>query len=329
MKILVYRISSIGDIVLTTPVVRCLRKNFPEAEIHYLTRQRYADVVKYNSNINKIHLVEKSPMEILSVLKNEKFDYFVDLHKNIRSKRLRFALRVKYSSFPKLNFRKWLLTKFKINTMPDIHIVDRYFKAVAGLGVENDGLGLDYFLPANAMPAISDTLPDKYIVVAIGGTFATKRYPTTLVAQFAALSPLPVVLIGGVSEKMDAEFIEKSVSENVVNLCGALSLSESAWIIQNAELVVSNDTGMMHIAAAFKKQIVSLWGNTVPAFGMYPYYPNDMKNRFEILENTNLKCRPCSKLGFDKCPKGHFDCMNKIDPNLILKFVRDKCDCLN
>jgi len=201
--------------------------------------------------------------------------------------------------------------------MPDIHIVDRYFEAVAGLGVENDGLGLDYFLPANAFPAIVSSLPEKFVAFAIGGTFATKRYPSSLAAQFAALSPLPVVLLGGVSEKTDAEIIEKAASGNVVNLCGALSLSESAWILQNAELVVSNDTGMMHIAAAFKKPIVSLWGNTVPAFGMYPYYPNDMENRFEILENTKLKCRPCSKLGFDKCPKGHFECMMMISPKSI------------
>lgn len=318
MKILVYRISSIGDIVLTTPVLRCLRKHFPDAEIHYITRIQYADVLKNNPYINKIHLVGKSPMEILPALKNEKFDYFVDLHKNIRSKRLRFALKAKYRSFPKLNFRKCLLTKFKIDTMPKVHIVDRYFEAVAALGVENDGLGLDYFLSENAQPNIASSLPEKYIVVAIGGTFATKRYPATLVARFASASPFPVVILGGNAEKTNAEKIQKSVSENVFNFCGLLTLSESAWLIQNAQVVVSNDTGMMHIAAAFKKPLVSLWGNTVPAFGMYPYFPLGMENRYAILENNNLKCRPCSKLGYDKCPKGHFDCMMKIAPQSVV-----------
>jgi ADP-heptose:LPS heptosyltransferase len=320
MKILVYRISSIGDIVLTTPVVRCLRKQLQNAEIHYLTRKKYSDILKNNPDIDKLHLIEKSPLEIVAELKMEKFDYFIDLHRNIRSKRLNWVLHTKYSTFPKLNFRKWLLTKFKINRLPNIHIVDRYFRAVAPLGVRNDYQGLGIFVPKSTT-IIPIDLPEKYIAFAIGGTFATKRYPVDLIIEFAQQSPLKLVLLGGDSEKEAAETIVQASPLNTVNACGRLSLLQSAEVIQNADVVVSNDTGMMHIAAAFKKPLVSLWGNTVPGFGMYPYYPAGQESSFVILENNELTCRPCSKLGFKECPKGHFDCMMKILPESIVAAI--------
>ncbi|HBG71689.1 MAG: hypothetical protein A2W93_06740 [Bacteroidetes bacterium GWF2_43_63] len=322
MKILVYRISSIGDIILTTPVVRCLKKQHPDAEIHYITRKRYAETMSSNPYISKLWLVKKSPLEILDELKAEKFDYMIDLHRNWRSQRLMAHLNTKYYTFNKLNIRKWIFTKLKINLLPDIHIVDRYFRAVRKLQVVNDEEGLDFFFPKDYNPEITKNLPDKYIALAIGGTYATKRYPAEQIIEFVKSMSLPVILLGGKSENETAGLIEKSCSEKIINLCDKLSLTESAAVIGKSKIVISNDTGMMHIAAALHKPLISIWGNTVPAFGMYPYFPEGLENRSEIVENKNLRCRPCSKLGYKKCPKEHFRCMKDISPMLVAEKAR-------
>jgi len=322
MKILVYRISSIGDIILTTPVVRCLKKQHPDAEIHYITRKRYAETMSANPYISKLWLVKKSPLEILDELKAEKFDCLIDLHRNWRSQRLMAHLNIKYYTFDKLNIRKWIFTKLKINLMPDIHIVDRYFRAVKKLHVVNDEEGLDFFFPKDFNSEFRKNLPEKYIAFAIGGTYATKRYPTAQIIEFVKSAPVPVVLLGGKSEQEDASYIKASNAEKVINLCNELSLTESAAVIDKARLVISNDTGMMHIAAALHKPIISIWGNTVPAFGMYPYFPEGLEAKSEIIENKNLRCRPCSKLGYKKCPKEHFSCMKDISPELIAEKAR-------
>lgn len=322
MKILVYRISSIGDIILTTPVVRCLKKQHPDAEIHYITRKRYAETMSSNPYISKLWLVNKSPMEILDELKAEKFDCMIDLHRNWRSERLMAHLKIKYYTFNKLNIRKWIFTKLKINLLPDIHIVDRYFRAVRKLKVMNDEEGLDFFFPQDLKPEIRENIPDKYVAFAIGGTFATKRYPAAQIIDFVNSISFPVILLGGKSECDAADEIKKKCPEKVINLCNKLSLTESAVIMNKARLVVSNDTGMMHIAAALHKPLISIWGNTMPAFGMYPYFPEGLEARSEIIENKNLKCRPCSKLGYKKCPKEHFKCMKEISPMLIAEKAR-------
>ena len=325
MKILVYRISSIGDIILTSPVVRCLKKQRPDAEIHYITRKRYAETMAQNPYISKLWLVEKSPLEILNKLKSEKFDCLIDLHRNWRSQRLIAHLNIKYYTFNKLNIRKWIYTKLKINLMPDIHIVDRYFRAVRKLRVVNDEEGLDFFFPKDFKLEIKKSLPEKYIAFAIGGTFTTKRYPVSHIIEFVKSAQVPVVILGGKSEQEDALHIEASNTEKVINLCNELSLTESAAVIDKAQLVISNDTGMMHMAAALHKPIISIWGNTIPAFGMYPYFPKGLEKKSEIIETKNLRCRPCSKLGYKKCPKKHFKCMKDISPELIAEKARRFC----
>lgn len=319
MKILIYRLSSIGDIVLTSPVIRCLKKAFPEAEIHYLTRKKYAELLSTNPYIDYLHLVDHSAKEIINKLKSEKFDYLIDLHRNIRSISTRFSLKTKYSTFPKLNFKKFLFTKFKINKMPNLHIVDRYFKAVEFLNVKNDGQGLDLFIEKKTTLPENLIIEKNYISFAIGATYETKRYPISLIKEFIEKATLPVYIIGGVKEKKDGEFLQKGSKGKAVSLCAMLSLQQSALLIKQSSLHISNDTGMMHFAAALKKPLLSIWGNTVPDFGMYPYYPEELKNQYSIIERKDLSCRPCSKLGYHTCPKKHFKCMNEISPNQILE----------
>lgn len=312
-KVLIIRFSSIGDIVLTTPVVRCLKKQL-DAEVHYLTKQTYLPLLETNPYLDKIFTIENKVTEVLPVLKQERYDCVLDLHKNFRSLHVRIALGVKTFSFQKLNFEKWLLVNFKVNRLPDIHIVDRYLAAAAPLGIENDGRGLDYFLPE---PGKFELPPSPYVAFAIGAAHQTKRLPPGKMIEICRGIRLPVVLLGGKNEAAEGAQVAREAGTHVTNLCGKLSLHESAALIRLAEKIITHDTGMMHIAAAFQKEILSVWGNTVPAFGMYPYF-GEAGGKNTIFEVKKLPCRPCSKIGFEKCPKGHFRCMNDIDTGKVV-----------
>lgn len=316
VKVLVIRFSSIGDIVLTTPVVRCLKQQLEgDVEIHYLTKKVYGSLLEESPYITQIHTIEKSTNELNDVLQKEQFDYIVDLHRNLRSSRIKRKLDSLSFTFDKLNWQKWLLVNFKINRMPQIHIVDRYLNAVKALGITNDGKGLDYFLPKSIEQGIQKLGLNfsEYTVIVLGATHATKRLPLHQLKSLAQSVSGKLVLIGGKDDEASGEEIQAIDPERIFNAAGKTSLHESAYIIKNTLQVYTHDTGMMHIAAAFQKKIISIWGNTVPEFGMYPYLNEVNKDSFTIIENKNLSCRPCSKIGFDKCPKGHFKCMEELN----------------
>ena len=316
-KFLIIRFSSIGDIVLTTPVVRCLRKKYPNAQIHFLTKVAFAPIVQANPNIDKVFAIEKSTKSVVEKLKKEGYHHIIDLHKNLRSKKVIMALGVKATSFPKLNVEKFLMVKFKMNRLPKIHIVDRYFEAVKSLAINNDKEGLDFFIPEQEKIAAKN-LPPQYNALVIGAAHKTKSLTTPQLIKIAKESILPVLLIGGKKETEIANEIIKVVGENAINTCGEYNLYQSASVIQQASCVITPDTGMMHIASAFNKKIISVWGNTIPAFGMYPYMPQQ-PNAFKIFEVKELSCRPCSKIGFDECPKKHLKCILDIDVDGIVK----------
>lgn len=321
-KILIIRLSSIGDIVLTTPVVRCIKQQVPGCELHFLTKAKFADVLKYNPYIDKLILLGDSLSETISDLRAERYDFIVDLHKNIRSLLIRLSLRVPSASFNKLNFKKFLLTKFHIDRMPKVHIVDRYFAAAKRLNVENDGQGLDFFFSdeeKNTNLPLPEAFRSNYVAIAVGAQHFTKIYPAEKVGELCRmLYPNKVVLIGGKTDIERGKQIVAMSQGNVINACGQLSLRQSALVLWRSDVVIANDTGMMHIAAALRKPVVSIWGGTVPQFGMYPYMPKGLEYLSQIIENKQIKCRPCHKLGREKCPKGHFKCMNEINVNQII-----------
>jgi ADP-heptose:LPS heptosyltransferase len=312
LKILVVRFSSIGDIVLTTPVVRMLKKQL-NAQVHFLTKSAYVSLLKNNPYIDSVYQIQNSITEVIPDLKKEKYDYVIDLHSNLRTQILKFRLGVAAKSFNKLNMEKFMLTNFKLDNMPKIHIVDRYLETVKHLGIKNDNQGLDFFLSANDKLDIS-IFPKNYIVFVIGGQHATKILPNEKIISIIKKVNKPVLLIGGPEDAHRGEEIAKACNK-VVNTCGKYSILHSASLVQQATMVITHDTGMMHIAAAFNKKIYSVWGNTVPEFGMYPYLESEQSKRIEV---KGLNCRPCSKIGYDKCPKGHFKCMQEIDENLFL-----------
>lgn len=324
-KILVIRFSSIGDIVLTSPVVRCLKQQVPGCEVHFLTKSVFAPIVKENPNIDRVWEYTGDFGNLLPALKAERFDFIADLHKNLRSAYVRMNLRRPSGSFPKLNLRKWMAVNLKANVLPPVHIVDRYFNAVAPLKVRNDAQGLDYFIPSADEVKIS-VLPEPfrqgYIAFVIGGKHTTKILPKEEAARLCSFLKKPVVLLGGKEDAERASFIAANGGDTPIhNGCGVYTLNQSASLVKQSDKVITNDTGLMHIAAAFRKPVVSIWGSTVTAFGMYPYLPGEENGRSLIAEVKGLPCRPCSKIGFEKCPKGHFRCMKEQDLEAIASFL--------
>lgn len=320
-KVLIVRFSSIGDIVLTSPLVRCLKQQNAETELHYLTKKKFSAVLEHHPLIDKLFTISKEITEIIPQLKSEKYDFIIDLHNNLRSRRLSFVLGVKTFRFDKLNIEKWLLVNLKINRMPDIHIVDRYLASIKSLVSNCDNQGLDYFIGENDEQfgwKIKEEIGKKYHVLVLGGTYFTKQIPIEILKQIADESKFPLVLLGGKEDVEKAKILENA---DIINLCGKTSLNESAAVIKYAACVITSDTGLMHIAAAFKRKIISLWGNTVPEFGMYPYFPENLKENNLMFEVKNLSCRPCSKLGYNSCPKKHFNCMMKQDIPQILEIL--------
>ncbi len=319
MKILVVRFSSIGDVVLTTPVVRCLKQQVKDAEIHFISKKAFQPVLDHNPYIDQLITIDKSVDEVVERLKNEHYDFVVDLHNNIRTLRLKRALKVKSAAFPKKNFSKLLLTTFKINRMPKLHVVDRYFEAVKELGVKNDGKPCDFFLVDSDIVSLeSIALHSKqFIGVAMGAQYATKQMPVPLMAKILEGVQLPVVLLGGsMDSERAAELIRLLPGQRVLDLCGKLTLRQSAFMTKHCAKLLTGDTGLMHIASCFETPIVSVWGNTVPDFGMYAYAPQN-KSLYTIHEVAGLSCRPCSKIGYQECPKKHFNCMNLQNPEVI------------
>ncbi len=310
-KILIIRFSSIGDIVLTTPVIRCIKQQVENAEIHYLTKKQFSILVESNPYIDKIHAFSDNLNETIKSLKKEKFDYIFDLHNNLRSSIVKRKLKSMSVSFKKLNFEKWLLTNLKINRLPDTHIVDRYMATTQILNIENDHKGLDFFIPEKdeiKPEMLPEDFRDGYTVIVIGAKHATKQLPVDKLHELCSRLLVPIILIGGPEDASTADSIIDQKLSHVYNACGKFNLNQSASIIKHSNLVITHDTGMMHVAAAFHKEILSIWGNTVPEFGMYPYMPGNVHVQFEV---KGLRCRPCSKIGYKTCPKGHFNCMNK------------------
>lgn len=321
-KILIIRFSSIGDIVLTTPVVRVLKQQLG-AEIHYLTKASFKSVLEANPYIDTLICIQKEVHEVMRQLKSNQYDLIIDLHKNLRSLRVKNALGVKSYAFDKINVQKWLMVNFKFNRLPEFHIVDRYLATTTSLGVQNDGKGLDYFIPKKDEVDLGTALPTShknYIAFVIGAALATKRLPNHKIIAICKAINQPIILLGGPAEKATGAIIAEDAGAHVINCCGGFNLNQSASLVQQAEVVISHDTGLMHIAAAFRKRIISIWGNTIPEFGMYPYYGSgeDLNTTVEV---SNLACRPCSKIGYASCPKGHFKCMEEIDVARIAHLI--------
>ena len=322
MRLLFIRFSSIGDIVFTTPAIRCAKQQIPGVEIHFLTKASMKAVTIANPYIDQFHYFDKDLNATINQLKACNFDYIIDLHKNYRTYQIQKALGVPSLSYEKLSLQKFLLTKLHLNFMPVRHIADRSLDALSSLGVENDGKGLDYFIPkettinATALPA---SFESGYIALVIGASYATKKLPLSALQNLCHKIPYPIVLIGGKEDEAQGAAVEAINPIKIWNACGKYNLHESAILVKQSRTVISHDTGFLYIACAFHKKTVAIWGATSPALQVEPYYPTNTNMYFNAIV-PNLTCQPCSNYGTNHCPQGHFACMQQQD----LQAIADK-----
>lgn len=315
-EILVIRFSSIGDIVLCTPVFRLLKKKFPDAKITFVTKDKFRGILEGNKYIDRILAWDNNDDRV--ALTCLSFDAIVDLHSNLRSfmVKLRFW-NVPRTSLKKENFSKLLFTLTKWKQFEVSSIVDRYVETLRVWDIENDAEGLDFDGHSNVV-GLSDL--GKFVTVVLGGTYATKRIPQNKLEElFAEMRNNQVVLIGGKEEQELGALLEAKFGNKVKSFCGQLSINESAEVMRHSELVVAGDTGMAHIAAALGKPLAVIWGNTDKGYGMSPVSKQGVElKHFEV---EGLGCRPCSKLGFDACPKAHFKCMEGQNMESVKQFA--------
>lgn len=322
MKILVIRFSSMGDIIYTTPVVRCLKEQIPGAEVHFLTKPAFQYIYSSNPYVDKLLLLKPSFTATIHDIKQEGYDYIIDLHNNLRTAQIKLRTGIKSSTFKKYTIRKWLSLRFNLKLVPNTHVVDRYLKAVAFLGITNDGKPIDYYIKAEHQ--LSNLLPPShqngYVGFIIGATHFTKRLPNYKIINICRDLNFPVVLLGGEDVKTNAREIATALGEKIYDACGKTTLDESVFLVSKATSVIGFDTGLTHIAEAFNRPIVSVWGGTVPdLLGVQPYKVKDA-----LVTGSDIRCRPCSKFGSEKCPLGHFKCMTELPEAPIVEFVNSR-----
>ncbi len=328
MKLLIIRFSSIGDIVLTTPAIRCLKQQIPGAEVHFLTKEKFKAVTLANPYIDRFHYFDKSIRQAIRDIRSEQFDCIIDLHKNWRTLRiyLETDITTKWLSYRKLSIQKFLLTRLGINTMPGIHISQRCLNALRPLGVKDDGKGLDYFIPKAEEIEITE-LPLShqmgYIAIVIGGSYYTKKLPVYKLQELCRQINHPVVLLGGKEDAEEGASIAAVDPVKIYNACGKFSLNESADMVRKARFVISHDTGLQYIACAFQKPVLAVWGGTSPGLDVAPYYGSGSPQKHTNFIVPGLPCQPCSNFGTRTCPKKHFKCMHLQDIPAMVEKVKE------
>ncbi len=321
-KILVIRLSSIGDIVLTTPLLRHLNKACPEAQIDYCTKSTFVSLLASNPRLTSIYTTELLP--------SGNYDLVVDLQNNFRSRAIVQSLQAgRIVQYSKENWKKWLLVHFKLDLNGKYRsVVDRYLHALKKVGISGDRQGCELY-PSSQEKAVAAPFFEgggNTIALCFGAKHFTKRFPpkqfATLISHLLDKKPLQLLLLGGTEDAPYATEILNTLPNRirsmVINLAGRNTIMESAAILERCDAVLSNDTGLMHIASAFGKKLFVLFGSSSASFGFLPYH-----TQYDLFEVKGLSCRPCSHIGRDRCPKGHFRCMNDHSPALIAEQILD------
>lgn len=329
-----------GDIVLSTPLLRVLRARFPGMQMDYVTRTEYAELVRSNQNLNVTHEFDASTgfgglRMLKKKLRRERYDLILDLHDSIRSKYLRSLLGVRrIAAVNKRIKERTKLVRFKKNTYgPIVPVADRYIETVAAYGIENDGKGPELHIPDETLFAVSGRIAslrlnrfEHVLGLCPFARHKTKEWPPEFFShvahRFVKESDGAVMLFGGSADAERARQLAVGLTdavgeERVVNVAGKLTLSETAAAMQYCDVILTNDTGLMHLAEAMQKRIVAVFGSTVREFGFFPSTSSSI-----ILERVGLYCRPCSHIGREQCPEKHFRCMLEIEPATVYESVR-------
>ncbi|NTU59355.1 MAG: glycosyltransferase family 9 protein [Chlorobiaceae bacterium] len=314
--ILVVRLSSIGDIVLTTPLLGELRRRFPHARIDYCTKAPFMPLLASNPALSSVCTPESIP--------SAAYDLVVDLQNNARSRAMVKGLKAgRACRYRKRNWKKLLLVRFKANLYGQEYrsVVERYGAALGGLmGPVDAPCSLHPSADDHAFAAAAAGGGAPVLAICFGANHFTKRYPAqsfaAVIAAAAARLPLRVILLGGKEDIPEAEKIMAALPDSIRNqvcqMAGSATLMQSAALLAASDLVLCNDTGLMHMASAFGRKLFVIFGSSVREFGFLPW-----RTPYELFEVKGLDCRPCSHIGRSSCPKGHFRCMREIPAERI------------
>lgn len=330
---LIIRLSSIGDVILTTPLIRCLRKAYPQSRIDFLVKKQFVDVIAANPHIDNIITfdtkADKELGRIKKLVKANHYTHIIDLQKNIRSIFICCGSKATYSSFSKRIFARYLLIRFHWNIYKETKPVYlRYFEALKKLGVGYDGEGTEVFPFVSDIENVENKLNQQAVqqslailAIAPGARWANKRWTTdgyaSAINDFCDKIPAIPVFIGGKEDIAIVEQIQPLLRHHSVSFAGELTLMQSAAMLGKANVVITNDTGMLHMAQAMKAPVVAVFGPTTKELG---FFPLPAKSR---VAEMNLACRPCTQKGLDACPKGHFKCMKDINPQQVSKLAKE------
>lgn len=330
---LIFRLSSIGDIVLATPFIRILRRTFPESRIDFAVRREFSEILRYNPYLSNLYEIDASAgrnelQRWRDFFLTQQYDQVFDLHNNFRTKFMRAGLPAPVVTVNKRSARRWLLTRFKWNLLRgEIPVAERYIETASAFGLVPDGAGAELHVPREIESRVKAAVRkenDRQSILALcpGAKHWTKRWPvesfTLLAREWTASPGRAVFVLGGPEDQPLGNAIRQGAGEKVRNFCGHFTILETAALLDLCDAVVSNDTGLMHIAAARRRPLVAIFGSTVQEFGFFPYLCSA-----RILERTDLSCRPCSHIGLDACPRTHFRCMREIDPERVSAALHD------
>jgi ADP-heptose:LPS heptosyltransferase len=325
-RILIIRFSSIGDIVLTFTVASTIKSLYPHCKIDFVTKPQFKELLNACPDLDTIYTLTGTVAQLRKEIDFNQYDAILDLHHNLRSRILLGFQFGKVYRFPKNNIEKWLLTTFKIRPKIIRHVTERYLETLSAYTkAPIVGIAPAYRVPDASKIDIKETFqvePSKYVAVAIGAQFATKRMPTDLLVELIQKINLPVLLLGAKEDQLTAnEILEQCTSNIIFSAVGTATIHESAWLVKNAKALLTHDTGLMHIGASFEVPLHVIWGNTTRDFGMYPYrVEQEQVFNYEV---SGLSCRPCSKIGHQSCPKGHFSCMRQQDLVAIANAINE------
>ena len=323
LTILIVRFSSIGDILLTTPLLRALRRRHPDAQLVYVTKRAFAPLVADNPHVSRVVALEpREPLvDFAGRLRPLAPTHGLDLHGSLRARALRVLVRCRWSGYRKRKIARAALIALKLDLYRGAPpVAERYFEAVRRLDVRPDGGPPEFRLGAGARDRVDGWLAERGLTgaplaaLAPGAAHATKRWP---VAHWIALAErlraagLRIVVVGGPDDRGAAQHL----AQHAEIATGSFSLQETGALLARARVTVSGDSGVMHMATGVGTPVVALFGPTVQPFGFFPY-----RGRAVVLERP-LGCRPCSAAGSARCPLGHHRCLTEITPPEVAEAV--------
>ncbi|MCK9561945.1 MAG: lipopolysaccharide heptosyltransferase II [Bacteroidales bacterium] len=332
-KILIFRLSSIGDIILTSTLVRCVKTQYPDAQIDFVVKRQFSLLLTLMPEITKIHTFDAEEgfnglLKLRKTLAKEKYDVMLDIHKNWRSLFIRNTIGASHVyRYKKHLMKRFFMIRFKIDAY---HIVRpvylRFLDVAKKIGVEYDNKQTELFIPKEIQKKVDDYIEDaglkphkNLIVLCPGASFSNKKWQIEKFQELAQRiidrTKMQVILLGGSKEKTACETILNNVQGAIMSVAGVFNLAESAALLNRAQLTVANDTGMLHLSEALNVPVVGIYGPTVRQFG---YFPILQKSKVAEVE---LACRPCTKMGMNYCPKNTFDCTQKISVDTVFELI--------